>query len=274
MEQGQDLGRAAADIFVRLRGRLAVCSPTAARVRHSLERASLVLAPHRQAQARTQRVGPLDQPLFTAASGSVTRTRPPCLRLRTTTPVSHQVRLVCQPKPAACRVRPIVSVLMPGRPSGAWQRCSQRAQRPTRRAITHAVRRPGNLGEDPALLDLAVAEPLAAAMARHHGGQPGMVETRNPARHSVAGAAANKPRGGRVTQSFGHSQQGPSTRHPRRRCAGRAAQPDKQGPLRSLQRTQRVLLLSRHRPPPQRSIAIMAHFEPSDPLVPERTPSR
>ena len=42
MEQGQDLDRAAADIFVRLRGRLAVWSPTAARVRHGLERAGLV----------------------------------------------------------------------------------------------------------------------------------------------------------------------------------------------------------------------------------------
>ena len=108
MKQGQDLGRAAADIFVRLRGRLAVWPPTAARVRHSLERTGLVSAPYRQAKASALRIGPLDQPLFTAASGSATRTRPPCLRLRTTTPVSHQVRLFCQPKLAACKVRPIV----------------------------------------------------------------------------------------------------------------------------------------------------------------------
>src|SRR6201989_1242071 len=122
MEQGQDLGRAAADIFVRLRGGLTVGSPTAARVRHGLERTGLIRAPNRQAKASALPVGPLDQPLFAAASGSVTRTRPPCLRLRTTTPVSHQVRLFCPPKPAACRVRPIVWVLMPGRPSGAWRR--------------------------------------------------------------------------------------------------------------------------------------------------------
>src|SRR3954468_11335454 len=82
MEQGQDLARAAADIFVRLRGGPAMWSPTAARVRHSLERTGLVVAPHRQAKARTQCVGPLDQPLFTAASGSVTLTRPPCPSLR------------------------------------------------------------------------------------------------------------------------------------------------------------------------------------------------
>src|SRR3954463_2611819 len=79
MEQGQDLARAAADIFVRLRDGLAVWSPTAARVRHGLERTGLVFAPHRQAKASTLRVSPLDQPLFAAASGSVTLTRPPCL---------------------------------------------------------------------------------------------------------------------------------------------------------------------------------------------------
>src|ERR1700760_3623345 len=125
MEQGQDFGRAAADIFVRLRGGLAVWSPTAARVRHSLERTGLVLAPHRQAKPSALRLRPLDQPLFTTASGSVTRTRPPCLRLRTTTPVSHQVRLFCQPKPAACRIRPIVSVLTPGRLSSARRRAAR-----------------------------------------------------------------------------------------------------------------------------------------------------
>src|SRR5918911_4204245 len=103
MEQGQDLGRAAADIFVRLRGGLAVWSPTATRVRHRLERAGLVRASHRQAKVGALGVGPLDQPLFAAASKSVMLTGPACLRLRTTTPVSHQVRLFCQPKPAACR---------------------------------------------------------------------------------------------------------------------------------------------------------------------------
>ena len=108
MKQGQDLGRAAADIFVRLRGGLAMWSPTAARVRHSLERTGLVLTPYRQAKTSALRVSPLDQPLFAAASGSVTLTRSSCLRLRTTTPVSHHVRLFCQPKPAACKVRPIV----------------------------------------------------------------------------------------------------------------------------------------------------------------------
>ena len=110
------------------------------------------------------------------------------------------------------------------------------------------------------MLDLTVAERLATAMAWHNGGQPDMVETRNPARHGVAGAAANKPRCRRVTQSFGHSQQGPCAGDLRRRCAGRPAQPNKRNPLRILQRTERVSLLSRHRPPPYRSttMALMA----------------
>jgi len=108
MEQGQDLAGAAPDILVRLGCGVALRPPAAARLRHRLERASLVLAPDRQAERGAERVGPLDQPLFAAASGSVTVTRPACLRLRTTTPVSHQLRLFCQLYPAACRARPIV----------------------------------------------------------------------------------------------------------------------------------------------------------------------
>ena len=81
--------------------------------------------------------------------------------------------------------------------------------------------------KDATLLDLAVAEGLAAAMARHDCSQPGMVETRNPARHDVASATANKLRGHRLTQAFGHSQQGPYADNLRRRCADRSTQPNK-----------------------------------------------
>ncbi len=108
MEQGQDLAGAAPDIIVRPGRGLALPPPTAVRLRYSLEGAGLVLAPDRQAKRGTKRVGALDQPLFAAASGSVTATRPSCLRLRTTTPVSHQLRPFCQLKPAACSVRRIV----------------------------------------------------------------------------------------------------------------------------------------------------------------------
>src|SRR3954465_15501653 len=126
MEQGQDLGRAAADVFVRLGGRVFARLPGYAGMRHGLKRPGLVLAPDRQTKLGAEHVGSLDQPLFTAASGSLTRTTP-CLRLRITTPVSHQVRLFCQLRPASCRVRQIVKVLTVGSPSGAWRKafCSR-----------------------------------------------------------------------------------------------------------------------------------------------------
>jgi hypothetical protein len=110
MEQGQDLGCAAADVFVRLLGRVFARLPRHTGMRDGLKRPGLVLTPDRQPKLGTQRIGLLDQPLFTAASGS-TRVTVPCLRRRVTTPVWHQVRLFCQLRPASCRVRQIVNVL-------------------------------------------------------------------------------------------------------------------------------------------------------------------
>src|SRR5215204_1928261 len=136
MEQGQDLDRATADVFVRLLGRVFARLPGYTGMRHGLKRPRLVLAPDRQPKLRqpklgqpklgAERVGLLDQPLLTAASGS-TRVTMPCLRRRVTTPVWHHVRLFCQLSPAACRVRQIVNVLTRGSPSGAWRkaRCSR-----------------------------------------------------------------------------------------------------------------------------------------------------
>src|SRR5215217_355623 len=110
MKQGQDLGCAATDVLVRLEGGLAARLPRHPGMWHSLKRPRLVLAPDRQPKLGPQRVGLLDQLFFAAASESLTRTTP-CLRCRITTPVSHQVRLFCQLRPAACRVRQIVKVL-------------------------------------------------------------------------------------------------------------------------------------------------------------------
>src|SRR3954466_6304533 len=50
MEQGQDLGRAAADVFVRLGGRVLARLPGYAGMRHGLKRPRLVLAPDREPQ--------------------------------------------------------------------------------------------------------------------------------------------------------------------------------------------------------------------------------
>ena len=107
MEQGQDLGRAAADVFMRLGGRSPSRLPRHTGMRHRLKRAGFVLTPNGQPQLGAPCVGLLDQPLFTIVSGS-TRVTVPCLRRRMTTPVWHQVRLFCQLSPAACRVRQIV----------------------------------------------------------------------------------------------------------------------------------------------------------------------
>src|SRR5918998_2158647 len=104
----QNLAGATPDTLVRPGRWVALRLPAAARLRHGLERTGLVLTPDRQAERGAERVGPLDQPLFAAASGSATVTRPSCLRRRTTTPVSHQLRPFCQLYPAACSARPIV----------------------------------------------------------------------------------------------------------------------------------------------------------------------
>src|SRR3954471_10950246 len=112
MKQGQDLGRAAADVFMRLGGRVLARLPGYAGMRHGLKRPRLVLAPDRQPQLGAEHVGSLDQPLFTAASGSLTRTTP-CLRVRITTPVSHQVRPFCQLSTTVASMLPVWS--SPGR---------------------------------------------------------------------------------------------------------------------------------------------------------------
>src|SRR3954452_20252865 len=127
MEQGQDLGRAAADVLVRLRRWAPARLPRHTSMRPGLKGTGLVLTTDREPKLRAQRVGLLDQPLFTAASGSLTRTTPACLRWRIATPVSHQVRLFCQLSPASCSVRQIVNVLTRGSPSSACRKafCSR-----------------------------------------------------------------------------------------------------------------------------------------------------
>src|SRR4051812_30663485 len=60
MEQGQDLGCAAADVFVRVLGRVVARLPGWARMRHGLKRPRLVLTPDREPKLRPQHVGLLD----------------------------------------------------------------------------------------------------------------------------------------------------------------------------------------------------------------------
>src|ERR687883_511977 len=86
MKQGQDLGCAAAHVFVRLGGRSPSCLPRHAGMRHGLKWPGLVLTPDREPKLCTKRVGLLDQLFFAAALGwlvgdSADR-RPPRLRGR------------------------------------------------------------------------------------------------------------------------------------------------------------------------------------------------
>jgi hypothetical protein len=100
---------------------MALGLPTAASLRHRLKRPRLVFTPDRQTHLGIQDIGTLDQLFFGSASLSWTTTRS-CLRCRVTLPVSHQVRFLCQLKPARCRVVQIVYVLIVGRPCGAWRK--------------------------------------------------------------------------------------------------------------------------------------------------------
>ena len=91
-------------------------------------------------------------------------------------------------------------------------------------AVPRAIRRPGDLGEDALLLGRAVADPMAAAVTRHEGGQPTAVEARHPARDGVAGAAPDKLGRRRVALSFGHGQQRTGTGNLCRWCAPRPSE--------------------------------------------------
>src|SRR5215213_3545444 len=170
MEQGQDLGRAAPDVFVRLEGRSPSRLPRHPGMRHGLKGAGLVLTPDREPKLRPQRVGLLDQLFLARASGSRTRTTP-CLRRRIATPVSHQVRLFCQLRPLACRAarmqrapdRERADLRQPIR--SVAQGSLQQAHGPGGRAVLLALGRAGPFGQDALLRLSAIADPWSAPMA-------------------------------------------------------------------------------------------------------------
>jgi len=85
---------------------------------HRLVGSGLILAEQGEPEPLAAGVGAFDQLFMGVVSGSVTSTGP-ALRLRTTVPVWHQVRLSCQEYPASHSVCKIVPVLTCGRPSGA-----------------------------------------------------------------------------------------------------------------------------------------------------------
>ena len=88
--------------LMRLPLGLPLAGPTLPWIGHRLKWPSLVGRPDRQTELFAGLVRLLDQLFLGAVSGSVTSTTP-ALRLRWTLPVSHQVRLACQVKPASCK---------------------------------------------------------------------------------------------------------------------------------------------------------------------------
>jgi len=63
-EQGQQLGRAAADVLVRLTNRFPLRPPGLTRLRNGLVRACLILTPHGYPYAFSDEVRTFDEPLL------------------------------------------------------------------------------------------------------------------------------------------------------------------------------------------------------------------
>ena len=95
-----DLGRAVADVLVRVAIGMPLGPPRGTGLWHGLERTGLVGTPDRQPHRLALLVGVLDQLSFAAVSGSVTTARP-SLRLRSTVPVGHHERVFCGEAPAS-----------------------------------------------------------------------------------------------------------------------------------------------------------------------------
>ena len=86
VKQGQQLGRAIAEILMGLTLGLTRLAPVMTRIRDGLIGTRFIFAPHRQTQDLGNPIRPLNQLFFASASGSTTVTIP-FLRLRSTCPV-------------------------------------------------------------------------------------------------------------------------------------------------------------------------------------------
>src|SRR5215207_4679470 len=222
MEQGQDLGRAAPDVFMRLGGRSPLWLPRPTRMRHRLKRPGLVLTPDREPKLRPQRVGLLNQLFLAIVSGSLTLTTP-CLRWRLTTPVSHQVRLFCQPslvQRAPDRERADLRQSVRSFAQGFLQQ----AQRPRRRAVLFALGHAGPFGPNALLLVSPIADPWSTPMARPHGGEPVPVEAADPGGDGLGVPSSDLVGGSRVTGPISNGQERSSALDLRGGSTERAAQ--------------------------------------------------
>ena len=206
MEQGQDLGCAAPDVFVRLGCRLAARPPRHTGMRHRLEGAGLVLAPDREPKLRPQRVGLLDQLFLAIASGSLTRTTP-CLRV-----AHHHAGFA----PGAALL-PAQVARVQGAPDreradrgsviGPAARLAAAGSTTSRRAVRLALGRAGPFGQDALLRVSAIADPWSAPMAGPHGGEPLAVEAADPGGDRLVVPSSDLVGGGRVARAIRNGQE-------------------------------------------------------------------
>ena len=102
-KQSQQFSRSVSHILVFPTFSRTALVPALPGHRNGLKRSGFVFCPDCQIHLSTQGVSSLDQLFFASASISTTRTASPLLRRRVEIPVSHQVRVCRQPKPASLR---------------------------------------------------------------------------------------------------------------------------------------------------------------------------
>src|SRR5438128_314885 len=168
-EQGQQLGRAAADVLMRLTNWLTLRPPGLTGLRNGLVRACLILTPHGNTYAFSDVVGEFDEPLFTSVCGSTTVTTP-VLRFHCAVPVGHHVRVRWYELPASCSTRRMVLVPTLGKSPRRKVRCKVLSDH----VAVPSARRLG--------VRWAIATIRARALATYVGLRPRPVAMRSAAR--------------------------------------------------------------------------------------------
>src|SRR5829696_3347999 len=249
MEQGQDLGCAAADVFVRVAG---PGVGAAAMTRRDA------------ARPETARPRPRTRPTAQAA--------PPAYRPAGSAPFYRRIRVdECdRAMLAPARHHPGLApraALLPaqaGRVQGAPDReradlrqsirsfaqgFLQQAQRPRRRAVLLALGRAGPFGQNALLRASAIADPWSAPMARPHSGEPVAVEAADPGRDGLIVPSSDLVGGRRVACAIRNGQKSAGALDLRGGGAGRAAQAGQLLALIRRERAKRICLVARHGTP-------------------------
>lgn len=175
MKPGQPLGRPASDLLMRVAGRLSNRLPTGTGVRNRWIRPRFIRAPHRQPQPFPLPVGALD-PFFSPRHRDRSRSPPP--------PDPRAADAVAPLRRARLAPRHLFLPRQSGSPEHLPDRCgadlgqtalaqgaSQGPQRPHRRAVPLAIRRPSCFRENPFSVSHGVTSrvaPTLSAKDRRH----------------------------------------------------------------------------------------------------------